>query len=261
MLLLVAAIILAGKKTQTETSISHLRSHVAMTVAGCSNYSAMTSIYVLGLSYRNSTNTGFDNVQANMSNILRQQMGSTRLGVRVGYFGMCARQPGGLWLCSSNADELVQQIGSENDPLALIKAASKFKGDLLFSAMLLISVALSVLAVALLATFPGWHEEKDERTGSLVDVKPFPSRPVSRIIYFFCFLSSMMLLVASLWQHVGCVGAATLADTAYFSKVKTEVGSKATTMIWASFILTLATTFGMKVMIGAIEVLDRLTDD
>lgn len=145
-----------------------------MAVAGCSNYSAIASVYVLGLSYQNASGNGLDITQTHMSETLRQQIGSAELAVRVGYFGMCVQQPGGLWLCSSSADELLEQIGGNNDPLALIKTGSKFREEVLFSPMLFISVVLSCLAMLLLATFPGWHEETDERTGSLVDVETLP---------------------------------------------------------------------------------------
>lgn len=232
-----------------------------MAVAGCSNYSAIASVYVLGLSYQNASGNGLDITQTHMSETLRQQIGSAELAVRVGYFGMCVQQPGGLWLCSSSADELLEQIGGNNDPLALIKTGSKFREEVLFSPMLFISVVLSCLAMLLLATFPGWHEETDETTGSLVDVKPFPSRPVSQVALLFSFISSVLMLVTSLWQHVGCVGAATLAESAYYNNIKAEVGSGAMIMVWGSFTLTIVTMISLVAMIISIVILDRLSDE
>lgn len=120
----------------------------------------MTNVYILGLSYTNSTPSHLNPVEQNLSKTLNDFKGSSQLEVRTGYFGMCVRQRGILWLCSGDTDGLAQQIGPENDPLNLIGAASKFKNDVLFSGVLLMAIVLSFLSFILLSTFPGGHKER-----------------------------------------------------------------------------------------------------
>ncbi|KAF2852095.1 hypothetical protein T440DRAFT_467331 [Plenodomus tracheiphilus IPT5] len=234
---------------------------ISILLAGCSSYSTMTNIYILGLSYANSTVTDSNAVARNVSETLSAYKGASQLEVRSGYFGMCVRQNGVLWFCSSDANGLTQQIGAQNDPLNLIGAASKFRGDVLFSGLLFMSVILAFLSSLLLATFPGWHEERDERTGSDVDVKPFPSRSVSHAALAQAFVSAVLLLMASLWQHVGSVGAAAMAESASYGNVKTSIGSVAMGLAWTGVTIEMIVTVGLLVMILSIIVLDRLTDN
>lgn len=219
----------------------------------------MTNIFILGLSYSNSTPSDLSQTGRNLSDTLNGYKAAAQLEVRAGYFGLCIRQRGIVWLCSSNADGLTEQIGPENDPLNLIGAASKFKDDVLFSGLLFMAVVLAFLSIILLATFPGWQEEKDDLTGSVREVKPFPSRAVSRVVLAFSTVSAVLLLVAGLWQHVGSVGAAAMADMANYGNVRTEIGTGAVTMAWVAFTLTTLAAIGIGVMILAIMALDRLT--
>lgn len=232
-----------------------------ITIAGCSSYSSMTNIFVLALSYRNSTLEDAGSTQRAISETLNQLAISARLEVRIGYYGLCVRQNGVVWLCSSDAHGLQEQIGSNNDPLGLIKAGSQFKDDVLFSGLLLMAVVISFIAMLLLATFPGWHEERDEVTGEDVDVKPFPSIPVAKLALGCTFISSIVLLIASLWQHIGCVGAAAMADAAYFANVKTEVGANMMVITWISFTLTTIAMGGLVSLIVSVILLDAATQN
>ncbi|KAF2624661.1 hypothetical protein BU25DRAFT_131609 [Macroventuria anomochaeta] len=200
---------------------------MSILLAGCSSYSTMTNVYILGLSYTNSTPSNLGPVERAMFDTLHSLKGSAQLEVRIGYFGMCVRQRGIVWLCSSDSSGLAQQIGPENDPLNLIGAASSFKDDVLFSGLIFMSVILAFFCFVLLATFPGWHEERDVRTGSDVDVKPFPSRPVSQVALACTFVAAVLMLVASLWQHIGAVGAAAMAESSNYGNVKTDIGAGA----------------------------------
>ncbi|PVH97192.1 hypothetical protein DM02DRAFT_597973 [Periconia macrospinosa] len=230
-------------------------------LAGCSSYSSMTNVYILGLSYTNSTPSNLSPVSRNLSETLNGYKGASQLEVRAGYFGLCIRQRGVVWLCSSDANGLTTQIGSENDPLDLIGAAAKFKDNVIFSGLLFMAVVLAFVSIILLATFPTWRSERDERTGSDVEVKPFPSRPVTHVAIACSLVASILLLVSSLWQHVGSVGAAAMADISYQGNVHTAIGAQAVSMAWASVILVVIPTIGLIVMILSIMALDRLTDD
>ena len=221
----------------------------------------MTAVYILELSYANSTLSNPGSVQKTMYDTLNELKGRAQLEVRIGYFGMCVRQRGILWLCSSDSNGLAQQIGSENDPLNLIGAASSFKDDVLFSGLIFMSIVLAFFCIVLLATFPGWHAERDPVTGSDVDVKPFPSRPVSQVALACTFVASVLLLIASLWQHIGAVGAAAMAVSANYGNVKTVIGAGAMSVSWIGFTLTTIVTSGLLVIFVSIINLDRLTDD
>ena len=234
---------------------------IAILLAGCSSYSTMTDVYILGLSYTDSVSSNLNPIARNISETLQGFRNASQLEVRTGYFGICVRQRGVLWLCSSDSDGLTQQIGAENDPLNLIGLAAKFKDEVVFSGLLFMVVVLSFFSFILLGTFPGWHEERDERTGSDVDVKPFPSRPVSQVACSCAFVAGTLSLISILWQHVGAVGAAAMAESANYGNVKSVIGAGAMTMGWIAFTLTTLVAIGLLVMIWSIMTLDRLTDD
>jgi len=221
----------------------------------------MTNVYILGIFYTNITQSNFSPVERNLSDTLNAFQGVSQLEVRAGYFGICVRQRGIVWLCSSDANGLAEQIGSENDPLNLIGVMAQFKNNVLFSGLLFMAIVICFVSTCLLATFPGWHEEHDERTGSDVDVKPFPSRPVSQAALACAFVSTILLLIASLWQHVGSVGAAAMADIVNHGNVRTDIGAGAMTMAWIGFVATTLSTVALVVLILSIMILERLTDD
>jgi hypothetical protein len=266
MILLVAGIILTCKldlvdEIYISRSPWYLIAAIAILLAGCSSYSTMTNVYILGLSYTDSIPSNLNPIAKNLSETLQGFRNASQLEVRTGYFGICVRQRGIIWLCSSDSDGLIQQIGPENDPLNLIGLAAKFKDDVLFSGLLFMVVVLAFLSFILLSTFPGWHEERDERTGSDVDVKPFPSRPVSQVALSCAFVAGILSLISTLWQHVGSVGAAAMAESAHYGTVKSSIGTSAMAMGWVAFSLIILVAVGLLIMILSIIVLDHLTDD
>ncbi|KAF2437383.1 hypothetical protein P171DRAFT_467685 [Karstenula rhodostoma CBS 690.94] len=233
----------------------------SIVLAGCSSYSSMTNVYILGLSYTNSTTSNLIPDEKSLPRIMSEFKGDSQLDVRTGYFGMCVHQRGVVWLCSSDASGLAIQVGQDNDPLNLIGAAEKFKGDVIFSGLLFMAIVLAFTSILLLATFPGWHQEIDRETGSEVDIKPFPSRPISYVALACSFVATVLLLISSLWQHIGSVGAAAMAEIAYQGNVHTDIGTQAVSMTWASFMATLIVTLGLHAMIWSLAILDRLTDE
>jgi hypothetical protein len=112
-----------------------------------------------------------------------------------------------------------------------------------------------------LASFSGWHEERDAAIGSDVDFKPFPSRPVSQFALSGAFVAAVLLLVSSLWQPVGAVGAGAMAKIANVNNVGTSISTNAMVMAWVAVALQFAVVIGLLVMILSIIVLDRLTDN
>ena len=117
------------------------------------------------------------------------------------------------------------------------------------------------MVFALLATFPGWHEEYDARTGEDVDNKPFPSRPSSAFCCFALALASIFLLASALWQHVAAAAASSLTAAISQGFLQGSIGPTATALVWLSFALMTISFAGTLVIILSISVLDRLTDD
>jgi len=196
-------------------------------------------------------------VNAAIANIV----GDARLAVRVGYFGICINPDGGSFLCSNNATALAEQVSVDQDPLNLIWVAATFKDAVVFPYLLIVAIILAFITFVLLATFPGWHEERDRETGSELDVKPFPSRPVSQVALSLIFIASIFVLVSVLWQHTASVAAATVCQDLGNGSVKSGVGTSAMVLGWFGFVLLIIVTIGLLVMILSIIVLDRLTDE
>ena len=125
----------------------------------------------------------------------------------------------------------------------------------------IVALVLAFVVILILATFPGWHEEHDARTGSDIDIKPFPSRPVSQVALALIFVSSIFVLVSVLWQHTAAVAAAQIAQDFGNGSVKSGVGVSAIVLGWFGFALLIIVTIGLLVMILSIRLLDKLTDD
>ncbi|KAF2825197.1 hypothetical protein CC86DRAFT_446614 [Ophiobolus disseminans] len=231
---------------------------ISVTLAGCSSYSAMTNVYLFGLAYASASDSA-----KSAGNVLWKTLedlkGSSQLEVRAGYFGMCVRHRGIIWLCSSDAAGLAQQIEPHNDPLGQIGVAAKFREHVVFAGVMITAVVLAVMSMTLLLTFPGWIKELDSRNGELVDVRPFPSERVSRATLLGAFVAAVLLLIAGLWQHIGSVGAAAMAETATYGNVRTDIGVGAMTMAWLAFTLEATVTMGLLMTILSVVLLDRFT--
>ncbi|KAF2461439.1 Ca2+ regulator and membrane fusion protein Fig1-domain-containing protein [Lineolata rhizophorae] len=230
---------------------------LSILLAGCSSYSTMTNIYIMSLSYQNTTTT-LDSSQANnnMSTVFDGLKGSAQLEVRAGYFGLCVRHGGIIWVCGSDTEGLVEQIGRANDPLNLIWMASKFRDDVIFSGVFIMGIVLAFVAILLLGTFPGWHEEDNE--GSEVEVKPFPSRPVSHIALTTAMVSALLCLTGGLWQHVGAVGAAAMAESAGYGSVKAGIGAAAMALGWSGVGCITAVALGLGILVISITLISNM---
>jgi hypothetical protein len=119
-----------------------------------------------------------------------------------------------------------------------------------------VAIVFAFICLLLLATFPGWHEEEDDR-GSEREVKPFPSRPVSQIALAIIFIASIFVLVSVLWQHTASVAASIIAQDLGNGSVLSGVGTSAMVLGWFSFALLIIVTIGLLVMILSIRVLSE----
>ena len=112
-----------------------------------------------------------------------------------------------------------------------------------------------------MATFHGWHEKLDARTGSDIDSKPYPPRPVSQSCCFTLALASLFLLAAALWQHVAAAASASMLESTSQGYLKGGVGASAVAIVWIPF-ASVTIAFGcIAIMIVAIHAPDVLFDD
>lgn len=120
----------------------------------------------------------------------------------------------------------------------------------------IIAIVFAFICFLLLATFPGWHEERSD--GEEVQVKPFPSRPVSQAALALIFIASVFVLVSVLWQHTASVAASQVAQDLGNGSVKSGVGTTAMVLGWFSFGLLVVVTIGLLVMILSINLVRNL---
>lgn len=118
-------------------------------------------------------------------------------------------------------------------------------------------MALTGLGFLLLATFPGWHEDIDARTGNAIDIKPFPSRPVSQLVALALGAASLLLLVSALWQHVAAASVVAIISDTVQRGVVGHIGAASVALVWLSFALTVVAFQGIVVQILSIHLLDR----
>lgn len=125
----------------------------------------------------------------------------------------------------------------------------------------IIAIIFAFFCFILLATFPSWHEEIDER-GSEKDVKPFPSRAVSQVALALIFVASVFVLVSVLWQHTASVAASTIAQDLGNGALKSGIGTSAIVLGWFGFALFITVTIGLLVIILSIKFFENeLLDD
>lgn len=123
------------------------------------------------------------------------------------------------------------------------------------------ALGLGALTFCLLATFPGWREEQHPIAGSDIDIKPFPSRPVSQVAAWAVGMASLLLLVSALWQHIAASTAAFAVKATTQEQLKTAVGTTAMALGWLAFALFTVVFLGLITMMMSLRLFDRLTDD
>jgi hypothetical protein len=113
----------------------------------------------------------------------------------------------------------------------------------------------------LLSTFPGWHYEQDQLTGSEIDVKPFPSKHVVNTALCLLGLATAFNLTSALWQHTSAASAASMMEVAAFGAVKASIGSTTVAFVWLNFALVFFATIGLLVMSLSISILDGFVSE
>lgn len=123
----------------------------------------------------------------------------------------------------------------------------------------ILAVILAFFCFVILATFPGWHDELDP-SGSEIEARPIPSRPVSQAALALTFVASVFVLVSVLWQHTASVAASTIVQDLGNGSVKSGVGTSAMVLGWFGFGLLVVVTIGLLVMILSVKLIQQLTD-
>lgn len=122
-------------------------------------------------------------------------------------------------------------------------------------------MALTGLAFIGLATFPGWTTDYDARTGSEIEIKPFPSRPISQAIAFVLLMASLLVLVSCLWQHVAAASVVSTVSSMSQKRIVGHVGAVAAVLVWLPLAVIVGAFLGILVMIISIHLLDLLTEE
>lgn len=125
----------------------------------------------------------------------------------------------------------------------------------------IIAEVLAAITFGLLATFPGWHQEVNEETGSDVDVKPFPTKLGTHAALACASFGAVAAFLAALWQHTGAVVALSIIEQLTYGMVNTKVGVVSAALAWTSIIPLIVCAIGVYVLITSIKLLDRLTND
>lgn len=106
---------------------------IAILLSGCSSsMSAISNIYVVSLKYSpQQSHNSTENPTFLMA--LATVIGRAQLEIRVGYFGLCVLNPGGVgWTCSNNITDLRSTFNDTTDPLDVVNNGSHFKDDIIF---------------------------------------------------------------------------------------------------------------------------------
>ena len=114
-------------------------------LSGCTtNAASIIGLYLISLSYQKtptSTSDGSALVNANLTGTFAVLAHSALLEVRAGYFGICVlgETDQGLWLCGSDTAKIATHFQSQQDPLNLIWAVTRFKSGIVFGGLMYVS--------------------------------------------------------------------------------------------------------------------------
>ncbi|KAK9365245.1 Ca2+ regulator and membrane fusion protein Fig1-domain-containing protein [Lipomyces kononenkoae] len=201
---------------------------LTLLLAGCSSsFSVMPSIYLLNIGYNGGTVyqvNGDTVVNPQASVTLGNMVGRTALEVRIGYFSLCLRSSPGGWLCSQNATSLAENLYPYEDPINLLNVAQNFHENIVFPYLLIIAAVLSFIVFVLILPYP----------------------PLLKTVAVgVCFLSTILVLISVLWQHIASVAAANVAINLGNGTVFTGVGITAMILGWFTFGLLTLTVVGV----------------
>ena len=109
--------------------------HIALVLSTCTCSSIGTlDFYVAYLSYQQPfPSTSLAHVNLDLMTTFAALVNGSSLEVRVGYFGLCVRCAGVIWLCNSDSAGHGRQFQPYQDPLNLIRVGARFREGIVFS--------------------------------------------------------------------------------------------------------------------------------
>lgn len=115
-----------------------LTNHTAVVLSACTSFSATPlGLYLTYLSYQPVSHPGSpEQVNPKLVNTFAALVNGSSLEVRAGYFGLCVRYAGGIWVCSSDSAGLARQFQPYQDPLNLIWTQARFREGIVFSGLM-----------------------------------------------------------------------------------------------------------------------------
>ncbi|KAJ5584353.1 uncharacterized protein N7459_004153 [Penicillium hispanicum] len=253
---------------------------LSILLAGCTSSNGLSNVYLLSLQYTNISSLAKADgaqvstaIQEAVTNASRAGSGTT-LEVRAGYMGLCMTQGDEDRICSSSARALASILKAEKksveignvtteyspDPLNLVMMANEFREKIVFDGLLFITIALTFACFLLLGTFPGWHEKVSD-TGSEVEVKPFPARPVVGACLFTIGPAFGFALISVLWQHINSSSTASMVETLTYGAVAGHVGAAAMAFGWIAVGLVATVGLGLFIMKLSINLIMALTEE
>ncbi|KAL4878138.1 Ca2+ regulator and membrane fusion protein Fig1-domain-containing protein [Aspergillus karnatakaensis] len=240
---------------------------LSLVLAGCSSQS-IPNIYLLELSYVPSPDSnisrGHEVLSPSFYTLVANFSSAGALAARVGYFGICMNpnadgQSTG-WLCQSSAGALGAVVDGAGDPLNLLTIADSFRDKVIVSMMMIISMVLLFLSICTLASFPGWRTEFDD-SGSEIEVKQFPARPMVQLVMAFQILAACVLVTAMTWQHIAVVAQVATTEAAFGGAVKGGVGDVAMGLGWGALAANVLVVVGTTIMMLNLRLLRQIVDD
>ncbi|EEH10556.1 conserved hypothetical protein [Histoplasma capsulatum G186AR] len=246
---------------------------LSVLVAGCSN-SALINVYLISLSYATNItssplqdehpaklNPNMPGIFANLTTGARNNADSFE--IRTGYLSHCLKQASGLWVCARDIQPLAKVISDQKksniDPLNLIYMSKAFKDRMVFSGLIFASIPFLFVCFLLLATFPTWQDEVDSN-GSEVQVKPFPSKVVSRVTTVLVVLASLLAFVSIFWQHISSSASVTMNEELYYGVVRSHSGVVAMILGWGGVFAAFLVVLGLVVMLVSLDLVIKLSD-
>lgn len=109
-----------------------------MVLSACTSSTTVSlSLYLTALAYQPVSNSiSLEQVNPDLVTTFAALVNGSSLEVRAGYFGLCVRYEGGIWVCSSDSAGLARQFQPYQDPLNLIWTQARFREGIVFSGLM-----------------------------------------------------------------------------------------------------------------------------
>ncbi|KAK5059731.1 hypothetical protein LTR84_009614 [Exophiala bonariae] len=229
----------------------------------------MPSIYIVSASYapsphQSSAIGNSSHPNAEFIALARNLSHGASLEVRSGFFAACLRFPAKAppennWHCGDASDILAGESRNA-DPLGLVQYSDRFTSKVVFYGLILGSMALSVLAIGVLSSLPGWKTHILE-DGEAHQIRPFPAPNVTSFCLATLCFSAGFGFISVLWLHVAAVAATGTLDFMIEDIVVTQVGSAAMALGWLAFGTEMIALVGVFIMRVSLNLLDQITDE